>query len=107
MLNVQKVSVIGLGAMGAALAQGFIRGGFNVTVWNRTAARMEALVKEGALAATNAAAAVAASPLIVICTIDKSAAAAVLQQADVALVAPRQDHLEPQYGKRGRGPSYF
>ncbi len=84
MLNVQKVSVIGLGAMGAALAQGFIRGGFNVTVWNRTAARMEALVKEGALAATNAAAAVAASPLIVICTIDKSAAAAVLQQADVA-----------------------
>ncbi|WP_152602787.1 NAD(P)-dependent oxidoreductase [Caballeronia sordidicola] len=84
MSKVRTVALIGLGAMGTALAQAFIRGGFSLTVWNRTAARMDVVVKDGASGAKNAAAAVAASPLIVICTIDKSVAAALLQQADVA-----------------------
>jgi 3-hydroxyisobutyrate dehydrogenase-like beta-hydroxyacid dehydrogenase len=80
----RKASLIGLGAMGAALARAFIQNGFDLTVWNRTAARMEAVVKEGARGASSAADAVAASPLLVICTIDKAAAAQILKLDDVA-----------------------
>ena len=36
------VTMIGLGAMGSALARAFIGAGHSVTVWNRTAARIEA-----------------------------------------------------------------
>jgi 3-hydroxyisobutyrate dehydrogenase-like beta-hydroxyacid dehydrogenase len=84
MSNVRTVSVIGLGAMGTALAQAFIQHGFNLTVWNRTAARMEAVVKEGARGASSAADAVVASHLLVICTIDKAAAYEILKLDDVA-----------------------
>jgi 3-hydroxyisobutyrate dehydrogenase-like beta-hydroxyacid dehydrogenase len=84
MSNVRKVSLIGLGAMGTALARAFIRSGFNLTVWNRTATRMDGVVKEGATGAKHAADAVAASPLLVMCTIDKAAAAEVLKLDDVA-----------------------
>jgi len=84
MSNVRKASLIGLGAMGTALARAFIRGGFNLTVWNRTTARMDGVIKEGAAGAKRAADAVAASPLLVMCTIDKAAAAEVLKLDDVA-----------------------
>lgn len=84
MSNVRKASLIGLGAMGTALARAFIRGGFNLTVWNRTTARMDVVIKEGAVGAKRAADAVAASPLLVMCTIDKAAAAEVLKLDGVA-----------------------
>ena len=42
------VSVVGLGAMGSALARALMRAGHRVTVWNRTASKAEALVREGA-----------------------------------------------------------
>jgi 2-hydroxy-3-oxopropionate reductase len=42
------VGVIGLGIMGAPMARNLLRAGFPVVVWNRTAARADALVAEGA-----------------------------------------------------------
>ncbi|MFC0335597.1 NAD(P)-binding domain-containing protein [Paenibacillus sepulcri] len=35
-VNLQPVSVIGLGMMGSALAQTFLKEGHQTTVWNRT-----------------------------------------------------------------------
>jgi 3-hydroxyisobutyrate dehydrogenase-like beta-hydroxyacid dehydrogenase len=64
------VSIIGLGAMGAALARALMRGGHGVVVWNRTPARAEPLVHEGATLAADAAAAVAASPVAIVCVDD-------------------------------------
>jgi 3-hydroxyisobutyrate dehydrogenase-like beta-hydroxyacid dehydrogenase len=61
------VSVIGLGAMGTALAEAFLKRGLKVTVWNRSPARAEALVTKGAVAAANIEDAVAASRLVVTC----------------------------------------
>ena len=59
------VAVVGLGAMGRRIAQRLLDAGFNVQVWNRTAAKAEGLVAAGAsLAATPAAAAAAASAVI-------------------------------------------
>src|SRR5918996_263690 len=51
-----EVSVIGLGAMGSALARALLSNGHRVTVWNRTSAKAEALVQDGAVLAHSAAA---------------------------------------------------
>lgn len=67
------VTMIGLGAMGSALARAFVGPGHDVSVWNRTAERMAPLVALGATGADSLLAAVAASPVVVIC-IDSYAA---------------------------------
>ena len=61
------VTMIGLGAMGSALARAFLRSGLSVTVWNRTPARMLSLVTLGATAAPSPADAAGASPVCVVC----------------------------------------
>ncbi|MFB7270010.1 NAD(P)-dependent oxidoreductase [Streptomyces sp. NPDC056244] len=62
-----KVTVLGLGEMGTALAGAFVAAGHRTTVWNRTRGKADALSARGALEAASAAEAVAASPLIVVC----------------------------------------
>ncbi len=47
----QTVGVIGLGIMGSPMAKNLLKAGFQVTVFNRSRPKMEALVKEGAKAA--------------------------------------------------------
>lgn len=61
------VSVIGLGAMGAALARAQLQAGRSVTVWNRSAEKAAPLVAEGAVAAETASEAIAASPVTITC----------------------------------------
>jgi len=61
------ISVIGLGAMGGALARALLQNGYAITVWNRTAERAEPLVSAGATEAGSAAEAVAASPVTITC----------------------------------------
>ncbi|MGP3918618.1 NAD(P)-dependent oxidoreductase [Nonomuraea sp. 10N515B] len=64
------VTVIGLGLMGQALAGAFLREGHPTTVWNRTAAKAEHLVAQGARLAGSVGEAVSASPLVVVCVSD-------------------------------------
>ncbi|CAL9657731.1 hypothetical protein SUDANB176_06864 [Streptomyces sp. enrichment culture] len=47
----QSVTVIGLGPTGQAMAGAFLDRGYDVTVWNRTASRADALVARGAVLA--------------------------------------------------------
>lgn len=61
------ISVIGLGAMGSALAQAFLKSGLSVTVWNRSPERAEALAAQGATAASSVREALEASKLVVAC----------------------------------------
>ena len=63
----QNVMVIGLGRMGAALARQLLAGGFNVTVWNRTASKAAPLVEAGASQAADVVSGIAGSEVIVIC----------------------------------------
>jgi 3-hydroxyisobutyrate dehydrogenase-like beta-hydroxyacid dehydrogenase len=79
-----EVSVIGLGMMGSRLAQLLLRHGYRVTVWNRTSAKAEPFVREGAMVAPSAAAAVRASPIVVVCVYDYKAASAILDTEEVA-----------------------
>ncbi|WDG29657.1 NAD(P)-binding domain-containing protein [Streptomyces sp. CA-278952] len=61
------VTVIGLGAMGSALAAAFLAAGHPTTVWNRTASRAAPLVAKGAAHPETVAEAVAAGPLVITC----------------------------------------
>ncbi len=61
------ISVIGLGNMGSALALALIASGRTVTVWNRSAGRLQPLREAGARIAPSAEAAIAASPATVTC----------------------------------------
>jgi 3-hydroxyisobutyrate dehydrogenase-like beta-hydroxyacid dehydrogenase len=49
-----NISMIGLGAMGAAIARNLLAKGMKVTVWNRSPAIVDALVAEGAIPAADA-----------------------------------------------------
>lgn len=71
------VTVLGLGAMGGALARAFLAAGHPTTVWNRSPARAEPLRAAGAAVATDVATAVAAAPLVVACLLDRPAVEAV------------------------------
>jgi 3-hydroxyisobutyrate dehydrogenase-like beta-hydroxyacid dehydrogenase len=77
------VSVLGLGAMGSALARAFLAGGHDVTVWNRTAARADPLVRRGAKVAPSLAEAVTASPMTVVCIDDYDATMELLDRDGV------------------------
>lgn len=61
-----SVSVVGLGRMGTALAQALLRGGKQVTVFNRTPARSEPLGEQGARAAATLVDALASSRVTLI-----------------------------------------
>jgi 3-hydroxyisobutyrate dehydrogenase-like beta-hydroxyacid dehydrogenase len=66
----KAVTVLGLGAMGTALAGAFLAIGRRTTVWNRTAGKAGELVERGAVEAAGLEAAIRASPLVVACLLD-------------------------------------
>ena len=76
-----EVSVIGLGNMGSALTRALIENGRQVTIWNRTAGKAAPLIKMGAVLAPNAAAAVTASPVIIVCVTNYAASNSILIEA--------------------------
>ncbi|MBB6674338.1 NAD(P)-dependent oxidoreductase [Cohnella nanjingensis] len=78
-----EVSVIGLGPMGAALAQALLRNGHRVTVWNRSSAKADSLVREGAILAPSAAAAVSASPVTIVCVANYETSYRILDREEV------------------------
>ena len=79
----EKVSMIGLGLMGSALAKAFRNNGSDVTVWNRTQSKCEPLVDQGAQAVSTVAEAIAASPVSVICISDYQTTNELLGTQDV------------------------
>ncbi|MFF9351386.1 NAD(P)-dependent oxidoreductase [Streptomyces sp. NPDC014734] len=77
------LTLLGLGAMGTALARAWLTAGHPLTVWNRTPGRAEPLAAEGATVARTAAEAVAANRLVVVCLLDGASVDAVLADADL------------------------
>lgn len=51
---IKKVTLIGLGSMGTGIAQSILKAGFDLTVYNRTAAKTESLARLGASVAASA-----------------------------------------------------
>jgi 3-hydroxyisobutyrate dehydrogenase-like beta-hydroxyacid dehydrogenase len=81
----QSVTVIGLGPMGQAMAGAFLDHGYDVTLWNRTESRADALVARGAVLAPTVEEALAANELVVLSLTDYDAMYALLEPASAAL----------------------
>lgn len=64
------ITVVGLGAMGAALAQALVKAGRKVTVWNRSPEKMQPLVRIGAHGPSRLGEALEASARIIVCLPD-------------------------------------
>ena len=79
-----EASVIGLGAMGSALARALLRDGRRVTVWNRTSAKADPLVRDGAVLAPSVAFAVAASPIVIVCVADYKVTHSIMETKELA-----------------------
>jgi 3-hydroxyisobutyrate dehydrogenase-like beta-hydroxyacid dehydrogenase len=79
-----SLTLLGLGAMGTALARAWLAAGHPLTVWNRTPGRAAHLAAAGAEVADTAAAAVAANDLVVACLLDDASVRAALADADLA-----------------------
>ena len=96
------VTVIGLGAMGQALAGAFLDAGHPLTVWNRSAGRDDALVARGARRAGSAEEAVRAAGLVVVCVVDYDAAQKILDPLAEALAGRVLVNLTSDTPERAR-----
>lgn len=65
MKSIQSIGYIGIGIMGEPMAANLMKAGFDVSVWNRTAAKCDALRKQGATVAESPAALAAAEPDVI------------------------------------------
>ncbi|OUC91905.1 NAD(P)-dependent oxidoreductase [Streptosporangium minutum] len=88
-MSTKSVTVIGLGPMGQAMADAYLDGGYEVTVWNRTPGRADRLVARGARRAPTVEAALTANDLVVLSLTGYDAMYAVLEQAPSAALAGR------------------
>lgn len=77
------LTLLGLGAMGTALARTWLAAGHPLTIWNRSPGRSTELALRGARVAATAADAVAASPLVVTCLLNDASVREALADADL------------------------
>ncbi|MFD8643113.1 NAD(P)-dependent oxidoreductase [Streptomyces zaomyceticus] len=76
--NSVQVSVLGLGAMGSALAGTLVKAGYATTVWNRSPGKADDLVAQGARTVATAGDAVRAGGLVITCLLDHASVREVL-----------------------------
>ena len=88
-----KIGFIGLGIMGQGMARNILQAGFQLTVWNRTASKMDPLQAEGAATALNPAEVAAASDVVVICVSDTPDVEAVIRGEGGVLEGARPGSL--------------
>ena len=99
-----SVAVVGLGAMGGRIAARLLTAGHDVTVWNRTAARADPLIAQGArLSATPAEA--AAMDAVLVMVADPAALAEVTQGSNGLAAGARAGTTVFQMSTVGVGPT--
>lgn len=65
-----KVAFIGLGRIGAAIAHNILKAGFDFTVYNRTAAKMDPFIEQGATGTSSPREAAAGADVVLTCLMD-------------------------------------
>lgn len=111
-----KVAFIGLGNMGSAIANCILRGGFDLTVWNRSPERAEPLVARGARLAKTPRDAAANADAVITCLMDDKMVLDIVSAPDGLLAGMRPgsihacamtispvcaDELERRHGAHG------
>jgi 2-hydroxy-3-oxopropionate reductase len=89
----EQVGFVGLGIMGQGMARNLLKAGFGLTVWNRTAHKADALVREGAARADSPADVAAQCDVIIICVSDTPDVEAVLFGDDGVVHGARSGSL--------------
>ncbi|AFY57944.1 beta-hydroxyacid dehydrogenase, 3-hydroxyisobutyrate dehydrogenase [Rivularia sp. PCC 7116] len=93
-MNKQKVTVLGLGAMGSRMGVNLLKAGYSVTVWNRSPKPTEALAAKGAVVATTPKLAVKEADVVISMVTDSDASRAVWLDSETgALSAMRQSAI--------------
>ncbi|MEU9982195.1 NAD(P)-binding domain-containing protein [Streptomyces sp. NPDC050856] len=103
----QSVTVIGLGPMGQAMAGAFLDRGYEVTVWNRTASRADALVARGAALAPNVEEALASNELVILSLTDYDAMYTTLEPAAAALTGRTLVNLSSDTPEKARAAALW
>lgn len=103
-MSEKRLAVIGLGNMGGGMAHRLAGSGFDLTVYNRTAAKADPLVAAGATAAATPAEAAAGQRLVLLSLADEAAVEEVLFGAVVPVLAPGAvvvdtSTVSPQYAR--------
>jgi 3-hydroxyisobutyrate dehydrogenase-like beta-hydroxyacid dehydrogenase len=78
-----KISLIGTGSMGTALAKLLLKSGYSVTAWNRTISKAEILLQDGIIVAPTVKDAILESHIIIICVADYATTDKILKIAEV------------------------
>lgn len=86
----ENVALLGLGTMGAGMASNLLKAGFSLTVYNRTAAKAQALVDAGARLASTPAEAVEGASIVIGMLSDDAASREVWAGAHGALESVAQ-----------------
>ena len=99
----ERIAVLGLGIMGGGMATNWLRKGYPTAVWNRTPAKAEALIAEGAIVAATPAEAAKDADVIVAMVADDAASRAVwLGGHEVRLEVRRESgSIAVQFGGQG------
>lgn len=92
-MTTEKVGFIGLGIMGRGMSHNLLKAGIDLTVWNRTAGKMDEFVQAGAKAAASPADLAAQCDIIMICVSDTPDVKAVVEGEDGVLAGVRAGSL--------------
>lgn len=99
----ENIGFIGLGTMGQVMARRLMAAGYPMTVWNRTRAKADALVKDGAQRGESAADVARASDVVFIMVTDSATSEAVvcgpqgvLQGAHAGLIVIDSSSIDPE-----------
>ncbi len=88
-----KVAFIGLGNMGAGIANCILKAGYDLTVWNRTPAKANSLVASGAKLALSAAAAAKEADIVITSLMDDASVLDIVNSELLKSMKPGAIHL--------------
>ncbi|QEU93035.1 NAD(P)-dependent oxidoreductase [Streptomyces kanamyceticus] len=98
----QSLTLIGLGPMGQAMAAAYLDRGYDVTLWNRTPSRADALVARGATLAPTVEQALSANELVILSLTDFDAMYAILEPAKDAVAGRTLVNLSSDTPEKAR-----
>jgi 3-hydroxyisobutyrate dehydrogenase-like beta-hydroxyacid dehydrogenase len=93
-----EVTLIGLGAMGSAIAQTLIDNQYDLTLWNRSSEKVKTMVELGASSTESLKQAIESSPVILICIHGYEATRSLLDDPEIIAALPGRTIIQMSTG---------
>jgi 3-hydroxyisobutyrate dehydrogenase-like beta-hydroxyacid dehydrogenase len=97
-LVMSELTLIGLGAMGTAIARTLIENGYDLTVWNRSTEKAKEIARLGASSTETLKQAIESSPRILFCIHGYEATRALLDDPDIISLLPGRTIMQMSTG---------